>query len=255
MGRLDNKIAVITGASSGIGEAAALEFAKQGAKVVLAARDEEKLGAIAGRISEAGGEALTVRTDVSVSEDVKKLMKAAVDAYGRIDVLVNCAGILDQGLNPIDRFLDEDLEKVLDTNTKGALYAMREASSVMARQEDLASIVNVSSVSGVIGNGGAAYVASKGALIGATKHAGYRFAGTNIRCNAICPGMVITPMTMSIDSSKLDPDMIGTLKCHSDMTVAPSMPEDVANILVFFASDESKTITGQVIVCDGGSTL
>ena len=134
------------------------------------------------------------------------------------------------------------------------MYCMRAASQKMLEAGG-GSIVNVASVAGAMGCGGAAYVASKAAIIGVTKHTALRFAGKNIRCNAICPGSIATPMVADMRPENLDPDMFGQMAKHGDLRVPICMPQDVANILLFFASDESRAITGQTIVSDFGSTL
>ncbi len=254
MGRLDGKTAIITGGNSGVGAATALLFAKEGAKVVISARRQAQLEEVAAKIREAGGEVLSVVTDISKPEDAENLVKKTVEAYGRVDILVNNAGVLEAGLKPVDRVLNEDMDRIIDTNAKGTMYCIREASAEMAKT-GTGSIINVASVAGVMGCGGAAYVASKAAVIGVTKHTALRFAGTNIRCNAICPGTIVTPMVAGMKADNMDADMFGQMGKHADLRVQPCMPEDVANILLFFASDESRAITGQTIVSDFGSTL
>lgn len=254
MGRLDNKVAIITGGNSGVGAATAQLFAKEGAKVVITARRQAPLQEVAQKIIEQGGEVLSVTSDISKPEDAKMLVEQTVKKYGKIDILVNNAGVLEEGLKPIDRFTDEDLEKIVSINQKGTMYCMREASLQMEKQ-GAGSIVNVASIAGLIGNGGAAYVSSKAAIIGITRHTALRFAGTGIRCNVVCPGTILTPMVAQMDPSKLDPDMFGQMAKHSDLKVQPCQAEDVANILLFLASDESRAITGQAIATDFGSTL
>ena len=179
-------------------------------------------------------------------------MDKAVEAFGKIDILVNNAGVLESGLKPIDRFNDDDLDRIINTNEKGTMYCMRAALKYM---KEWASIVNVASVAGVMGCGGAAYVASKAAVIGLTKHTALRFQKDGIRCNAICPGNIITPMTMGTDPKALDPDMIGAMMTHSDIKAQSCTAEDVANVVLFFASDEARAITGQIIVTDFGAML
>ncbi|MBD5549224.1 MAG: SDR family oxidoreductase [Lachnospiraceae bacterium] len=254
MGRLEGKVAIITGGNSGVGAAAAMLFAKEGAKVVISARRQAQLEEVANKIKEAGGEVLSVVTDISKPQDAQNLVSKAVEAFGKVDILVNNAGILESGLKPIDRVVDEDLDRIIDTNTKGTMYCMREASAEMAKNGE-GSIVNVASVAGVLGCGGAAYVASKAAIVGITRHTALRFAGTKIRCNAVCPGTIVTPMVAGMNAANMDADMFGQMAKHADLKVSPCMPEDVANILLFLASDESRAITGQTIVSDFGSTL
>ncbi len=254
MNRLEGKVAIVTGGNSGVGKATALLLAKEGAKVVISARREAPLLEVASEIKAAGGEVLCVVTDISKPEDAKNLVAKTIEAYGKVDVLVNNAGILEEGLKPIDRVLDEDMNRIIDTNTKGTMYCMREASIEMEKAGQ-GSIINVASVAGAMGCGGAAYVASKAAIIGVTKHTALRFAGKGVRCNAICPGTIVTPMVANMRPDNLDPDMFGAMGKHADLRVPPCMPEDVANIICFFASDESRAITGQTIISDFGSTL
>lgn len=252
MDRLKGKVAVVTGGNSGVGEATAKLFAAEGATVVITARREAALKAVADEIKAAGGEVLAVSTDISKPEDPERLMEMVMEKYGKIDILVNNAGVLEAGLKPVDRFTDEDLDRIIDTNQKGTMRCMRAASK---RMESGASIVNVASVAGEKGCGGAVYVSSKAAVIGVTKHTALRFQKANIRCNAICPGNIITPMTTGSDPAALDPDMIGAMATHSDLRAPSCTAEDVANIILFFASDESRAITGQVIVTDFGAML
>lgn len=236
MDRLKGKVAVITGGNSGVGEATAKLFAKEGAVVVITARREAALTKVAEEIKAAGGEAFAVSTDISKPEDPERLMELVLKKYGKIDILINNAGILETGLKPIDRFLDEDLDRIVETNQKGTMRCMRAAAR---RMQSGASIVNVASVAGVKGCGGAAYVASKGCRDRVTKHTALRFQQTGIRCNAICPGNIITPMTTGTDPAVLDPDMIGAMAAHSNLKTPSCTAEDVANVILFFASDES----------------
>jgi NAD(P)-dependent dehydrogenase (short-subunit alcohol dehydrogenase family) len=252
MNRLKGKIAVITGGNSGVGAATAKLFAAEGATVVITARREAALKEVADEITAAGGEVYAVSTDISKPEDPEMLMQKVMDKYGKIDILVNNAGILEQGLKPIDKFLDEDMDRIIETNEKGTMRCMRAASKRMTTG---GAIVNVASVAGEKGCGGAAYVASKAAVIGLTKHTALRFQKDGIRCNAICPGNIITPMTMGTDPKALDPDMIGAMMTHSDIKAQSCTAEDVANVVLFFASDEARAITGQIIVTDFGAML
>ena len=254
MGRLDGKVAIITGGNSGVGAATAELFAKEGAKVVITARRVPQLEEVAGKIRAAGGEVLPVPCDVSKLDEVEAMVQKTVEAYGKVDVLVNNAGVLEEGLKPIDVFEEEDLERVFAINTKGCLYCTRAVLREMIKQNS-GSIVNLDSVAGAFGTGGASYVTSKAAVIGITKHTAMRFTGTGIRCNSVNPSTIITPMTMTTDPASLNPAMMGQMKKHMNLSVQPCMPADVANVLLFLASDESRAITGQVIVTDFGATL
>ena len=210
MGRLEGKVVIVTGGNSGVGAATAVLFAKEGAKVVISARRQAQLEEVAAKIREAGGEVLPVVTDISKPEDAKNLVAKTVEAYGKVDVLVNNAGVLEEGLKPIDRVTDEDMDRILGINTKGTMYCMREALAEM-KKANYGSIVNVASVAGVMGCGGAAYVSSKAAIVGVTRHTALRFAGTGIRCNAVCPGSIVTPMVANARPENLDPDMFGQM--------------------------------------------
>ena len=240
---------LITGCSTGLGRSLAKAALQKGDNVVVTARDTKKLEEFEKDFPQT---ALTVRLDVTDLCSVAEAVKAAKERFGGIDVLVNNAGILEEGLKPIDRYTDEDLDRILETNTKGTMRCMR---AVSQKMQPGASIVNVASVAGALGCGGAAYVASKSAVIGVTRHTALRFQATGIRCNAICPGTIVTPMVADMQADKLDPDMFGAMATHSNLKTQPCMPEDVANIILFFASDESRAITGQVLVTDFGSML
>ncbi len=253
MGRLEGKVVIVTGGNSGVGEATAIKLAKEGAKVVISARREAQLLAVAEKIKAEGGEVTTVVCDISKPEDAKKVVEAAVAAYGKLDAMVNNAGVLEAGLKPIDRVLDEDMDRIIEINEKGTMYCIREATNAM--KENGGSIVNVASVAGVMGCGGAAYVASKAAIVGITRHTALRFAGQGIRCNAVCPGSIVTPMTMNGKAEDMDPDMMMQMYKHNDLKIRPCYADDVANIIVFLASDESAAITGQAIVSDFGASL
>ena len=252
MARLEGKVAIVTGGNSGVGAATAKTLAREGAKVVITARRAAALETVAAEITEAGGEVLAIPTDISRDEDIKNMVDKTIEKFGKLDILVNNAGILEEGLKPIDKFTDEDLDRILETNTKGTMKCMREASKKMGQGS---SIVNVASIAGAKGCGGAAYVASKAAIIGITKHTALRFQNDYIRCNAICPGTIVTPMVSGTKADSLDSDMMGSMASHSNMKTKPCMPQDVANIILFLASDESAAITGQVIVTDFGSWM
>lgn len=254
MNRLEGKVAIITGGNSGVGAATAVKFANEGAKVVITARREAQLEEVAVKIREMGGEVLPICSDISKVEDAKRVVAETLAAFGKIDILINNAGVLDNGLKAIDSFTDDDMNRVIDINTKGTMYMTREVSVEMAKT-GYGSIVNVASVAGVMGCGGAAYVASKAAIIGLTRHTALRFAGTNVRCNALCPGTIVTPMVAGMSPANMDMNIFGQMMKHNDLKCQPCFPEDLANMLLFFASDESRAITGQSIVTDFGSTL
>lgn len=250
--RLEGKIAVITGANSGVGAATAKMFASEGAKLVICARRKEVLDSVAEEIKSNGGEVIAVSADISKNEDCLNVIKTAIDSYGSLDILVNNAGVLDTGLKAIDKYDDAEIQKIISVNQVGTMQMIRAA---LAQMTSGASIVNMASVAGFNGGGGAAYVSSKSAVIGITKHTALLLAKEGIRCNALCPGTIVTPMVAGMAPETLDPRMMGAMSTHGDLTLPPCMPEDVANILLFLASDESKAITGQIIVTDFGVNL
>lgn len=252
MGRLEGKVAIITGANSGVGESIAKLFAREGAKVVISARRIDKLETVAQSIKAIDGEVTVVKADISKVDDVDTLVDTAMKTYGKIDIIINNAGVLEEILMPIDKVRNEEIDRIIDINIKGTMYCMRKAS---ANMKSGSSIVNIASVAGVVGNGGAAYVASKAAVIGLSKHTALRFASKQIRCNTICPGSIATPMTMNLKQGSLDDELKEAMIKHNDLTLPICMAEDVANIALFLASDESKAITGQAIIADFGSTL
>ena len=250
---LKGKIAVVTGGTRGIGYAIVKKYLENGAKVILFGSRQETVDKALASLKEENPEwevsgACPSLTD---AKEVADEIQAIHRKYGKIDILVNNAGVLESGLKPIDRFNDDDLDRIVNTNEKGTMYCMRAALKYM---KEWASIVNVASVAGVMGCGGAAYVASKAAIVGITKHTAMRYADKHIRCNAICPGNILTPMTANA-SNDLDVDMITAMSKHNDLRVGSCTAEQVAGIILFMASDEAKPINGQILVSDFGSTL
>lgn len=252
MNSLQGKTIIVTGGNSGVGAATAIKLAKLGANVVISARRVGALEEVANKITQEGGSVLVVATDISKNADCVALMEKAIEKFGKIDVLVNNAGVLDTGLAPIDTFSDEELQKILSINQVGTMQCIR---AVVPHLTEGGSIVNIASVAGCNGGGGAAYVSSKAAIIGITKHTALLLADKYIRCNAVCPGSIVTPMTMGMAQSQLDMRMMGAMAKHNDLKIHPCMPDDVANVIAFLASDMSKALTGQVIVTDFGASL
>ena len=185
-------------------------------------------------------------------DDVKNLVNKTVETFGQLDILINNAGVLDKGLNAIDQIDYDDLNRVIDINQKGTMYCMSEALKVM---KSGASIVNISSVAGQYGAGGAVYVSTKAAIIGVTKHAAMRFAKEKIRCNVICPGSITTDMAAGLTPDTMDMKMMGAMSAHSDLSLQPCSPLDVAKVALFLASDDAAPLTGQVVVSDYGVDL
>ena len=242
------KTAVVTGASRGIGKAIALRLAKDGYQVVINYNASgEAAEEVAREIIQAGGAALTVQADVGNFQEAKKLMDAAMEAYGRIDVLVNNAGITKD--NIMARMKEEEFDQVLQTNLKSAFNCARHATPVMMKQRS-GCIINISSVSGLMGNAGQAnYSASKAGMIGLTKALARELAGRNIRANAVAPGVIETSMTQKL------PEEVKEKLSAQIPQKRLGQPEDVANAVAFLASAQAAYITGQVIAVDGGMTI
>ena len=242
---LEGKVAVVTGASGGIGRAIALAFGKAGASVAVHYNgNEAKAAAVKAEIEEAGGKAEIFRCNVADFEACNTFIKDVVKTFGKIDILVNNAGITRDGL--IMGMSEEDFDAVIDTNLKGSFNCIRFASRQMMRKK-YGRIINITSVSGVAGNPGQAnYSASKAGLIGLTKSVAKELASRNITANAIAPGFVKTEMT----------DVLSDEVKESAMKQIPlarfAEPEDIANAAVFLASDMASYITGQVLLVDGG---
>ncbi|MGN0982682.1 MAG: SDR family NAD(P)-dependent oxidoreductase [Candidatus Limivicinus sp.] len=257
MGRLKDKVCIVTGGNSGIGMKTAQVFAGEGAKLVLTDVSDSNKDKVLKQIHDAGTEAIFVRGDITNAEDNQKLMQAAVEAFGKIDVLVNCAGVLEKGLKPIEEFTDSDYDFVSKINIKGTMSITREACKIMAAQKH-GNIISVASISGKLGCGGAVYTATKGAVVALTRHIALRFAGQGIRANCVCPGTVWTPMTKNQLKEERSPaadEFYDIVNKHSDLDVGICKDIDIANILLFLASEESRVITGQAIDCDCGCYL
>lgn len=245
---LKGKVALVTGASGGIGRAVALAYAKNGAAVAIHYRgNQEKAEEVRQEIEALGGTAELFCCDVADFEAAKELIDGVVKHFGRIDILVNNAGITKDGL--LMGMSEADFDMVIDTNLKGCFNCMRFASRQMLRQKS-GRIINVSSVSGVAGNAGQAnYAASKAGMIGLTKSAAKELAGRSITVNAIAPGYVKTAMT-----DKLSEQVKNQVLSQIPMG-RYAEPEDIAGAAVFLASDMASYITGQVLVVDGGMVI
>lgn len=241
---LKDRVAIVTGASRGIGKEIAKTLAAQGAKVVLSARNAELLKAVAEEITAAGGTALVVAGDVSVGSDAEKLVSETVAAYSTVDILVNNAGITRDGL--LMRMKDEDWDTVLDVNLKGAFLCSREVAKVMTKKR-FGRIINISSVVGEMGNPGQAnYCASKAGLLGLTKSMARELARRNVTVNAITPGFIETDMTDEL------PEKVRTELAAQIPLGRLGASEDIAHAVAFLASDVSGYITGQTLGVNGG---
>ena len=251
-GRLSGKNAIITGASSGIGRAAALIFAHEGARVVLADLNETYLTQVRDEIIAKGGSAIIKKTDVAVEDEVKNLISIALETFTNIDILVNNAGI-SGGLDPLENQNSEEWHKVFDVNVMGPVYATKYIIGHMKEQRR-GCIINIASVAGVrSGAGGNAYSASKAALINFTQTSACEVGDSNVRINAICPGLIETEMTRPFFEYAQSAGKEGQVGKYCELRRAAS-PEEVAWAILFLASDEASYITGQVLPVDGGIT-
>ena len=253
MDRLKDKVAVVTGASSGIGAETARLFASEGARVVLVARRQQALDAVAAEITAAGGECMTAAADVTVQADCEGVFRAVEARYGRVDILVNNAGDGDQHMT-VAKCTDEMWYRMIELNQTSVLRFCREALRYMERQGS-GAIVNLSAIAGVYGNAGVSYSAAKAAVIAMTKNIAVQYAGHGIRCNAVCPGPTLVPRMDGREAALYDTDFLATTERHMDMTIPFASVRDQANVILFLASDESKAITGQAIVSDNGMCL
>ncbi len=244
---LGGKVALVTGAASGIGRAAAIAFARSGAAVLVSDVDEAGGAETVGLIEAAGGQAAFQRCDVSQASEVRAMVAAAVDLFGRLDCAFNNAGINSLAANEYD---DDVWARSLGVNLTGVMLCIREEAEAMLRTGG-GAIVNTSSINGLVGNPGQpAYTASKHGVIGLTRHAALRWAQAGIRVNAVCPGVIETAMTAPLVA---DPEM---RKLIDSMTPMGRMghAEEVAEAVLWLCSDAASFVTGHPLVIDGGAT-
>jgi 3-oxoacyl-[acyl-carrier protein] reductase len=244
---LKNKSVLVTAASRGIGKAIALKLGALGAKVAVNyVSSEASALEVVEQIKASGGEAFAVKADVSKSAEVAEMFAKVEETFGTVDVLVNNAGIVRDGL--ILRMSDEDFDAVIDTNVKGVFYCCRAAAKIMVKKR-CGNIINIASVVGFSGNAGQVnYTAAKGAVIAMTKTLARELGGRNIRVNAVAPGFIKTDMTKSLEG-KMDEITAGFVFKY------PGEPEDIANAVAYLAGDDSRYVTGQTLHVNGGSYM
>ncbi len=251
-GRLEGKVAVITGAASGIGRATAVLFAREGARVAIADMEEPGLRETLSLVRAEGGDGIMRTVDVSSEEEVKDLIAFALATYGRLDILCNNAGITGE-LCGIEDESGRDWLTVYAVNVLGAVYAVKHAAPHMKAQKS-GAIVNTASVAGLrAGAGGNAYSGSKAALISFGRTAACDLGGFNIRVNTVCPGLIETGMTKPIFDFAREAGKADKLGSRCELR-RYGRPEEVAAAILFLASDEASYITGQALPVDGGNT-
>lgn len=251
MNTLKNKVSIVTGAGSGIGKAIAELFAGEGSKVIATDIDQQRLDILRKEINEAGGEVITLIADMVKEEDIENMIRTATTMYGTLDILVNNAGIMDH-FAPVGEVENDLWEKVMRINVDGPFKAMRSAVRIFLPKKT-GTIINIASIGGIKnGIAGAAYTASKHALIGLTRNTGYMYSKSGIRCNAIAPGAINTNIGDTIDMNKMTP-LIND-RIMSGMVLNPRFgePSEIAKAALFLASDDSSFVNGEVLVVDGG---
>lgn len=245
---MEKKVALVTGASRGIGKQIALTLASEGYDVIINYNgSEDRAKAVCEECNKLGSKAMIIKANVADFAQVETMVKTIMDEYGRIDTLVNNSGITKDTL--LLRMSEEDFSSVIDVNLKGTFNCIKHVSKVMMKQRS-GSIVNMASVIGLVGNVGQAnYAASKAGIIGLTKSIAKELAPRGIRANAIAPGFIATEMTEVLDEKVKDSIMVNIpLKAFGSV-------EDVANMVAFLASDKSAYVTGQVLNVDGGMVM
>lgn len=251
--KLRGKVAVVTGASAGMGRDIAYLFAKEGATVYAVARRVERLEELAKSADGLAGKIIPYGADLTKKEDAEKIVDFAYNDSGRFDILVNNAGIMDD-FSPVGDVKDEMLEKVFSLNVYAPFYSIRRAVNIFLKQGG-GNIINVASIGGLYGSrAGAVYTASKHALVGLTKNTGYMYAKKNIRCNAICPGAVETEIASGDFMKNVNSEGIGIIMPNTVGNPRSGKPAEIATVALFLASDDSSFVNGQCIVADGGWT-
>jgi NAD(P)-dependent dehydrogenase (short-subunit alcohol dehydrogenase family) len=250
MNSFKNKVALVTGGGSGIGRATAINFAKQGSKIVVAGRSPRTIKETENLIREMGGEALSLQTDVGSYEQVKKLIQFTVDRFGSLDFACDAAGVMGN-IVPIAETTEDDFDTVITTNLKGVWLCMKFQIQQMLKQ-GYGNIVNISSINGLGGTPTASvYAASKAGVISLTKSSALEYANSNIRINVICPGAIRTPLLEKVFMET------GATESQTESDIPQGRigdPNDIADSAIWLCSDQASYINGHVMVIDGGES-
>lgn len=250
--RLENKVAVVTGASSGVGRDIALRFAKEGAKVVAVARRAERLAELEQKSKELAGEIVAFAGDISIEETNEKMIDFAIEKFGKFDILINNAGLMDN-FAPAEN-LDTDLMiRLMQVDVFGPAWATRKAVKVFMGNENGGNIVNVASIAGLCGGkSGCAYTMAKHAVIGLTKNTAFSYRLDKIRCNAICPAGINTEMTDPALFATADQKGLAGAMLAVNFGTRSAEAFEIADIALFLASDEAAVVNGAILTADSG---
>ena len=249
--KLKDKIAVVTGAGSGMGKAIAMVYPSEGARVVVSDINEASAYSTVDDIKSTGGEAIAVLANVAKEEDIQNLIDTAIQSYGTLDILVNNAGIMDN-FEPAGDIEDDQWERIFAVNTTSVMRATRKVLPIFLEKQQ-GVIINIASNGGIQGaRAGAAYTASKHAVVGFTKNTGFMYAQKGIRCNAIAPGSVETNIVSSM--TKINEFGMGRVRPGLGINPRLGKPEEIAKVALFLATEDSSFVNGTVIAVDGGWT-
>ena len=252
--RLKDKVAVVTGASSGVGREIALLFAKEGAKVVAVARRAERLADLEKQSEKLPGEIVAFAGDISLEDTNAKMIDFAVSKFGRFDILINNAGVMDN-FAPVENLDTELLQRLMAVDVYGPAWATKKAVNVFMKNKTPGSIVNVASIAGICGGkSGCAYTMAKHAVIGLTKSTAFNARLDGIRCNAICPGGINTEMTNPALFATADQKGLQSAMLSTNFGTRSAEAIEIAEIALFLASDEAAVVSGAIVTADSGLT-